>query len=134
MNKPQKTIRIYAPGEDSTQYSAYLVAKNNVKLRYLDEYNINFEERKIAQVVNSRATEDDHVEWLTGGEHENVVGCGVLCHPFQANYPPDWDFGYFLKKLKETAVRKGIKIFPEPEHLENDATFSQVMIYDMLDF
>ncbi len=129
MNKPQKTVRIYAPGEMSTQYAAYLIAKNKVKLRYSDEYTINFEEKKITEVVNLKATEDDHIEWLTGREGEHVVGCGILCHPFQANYPPDWDFSYFLSKLRETAIRKGIAIFPEAEHLENDAAFSQVIIY-----
>jgi hypothetical protein len=126
MNKQRKTVRIYAPGEDSTQYNAYLIAKNRVEHRYSKEYSINFDERRITEVVNSRATEDDHIEWLTGGKDEHVVGCGILCHPFQANYPPDWDYGYFLRKLKETATKKGIAIFPETEHLEDDAAFSQV--------
>ena len=89
-----KTIRVFAPGELSTQYSAYLVAKNNVTALY-PNCEIIFDEKRIREVVVTGTTEDEHIEWLTEKD-----GCIILCHPFQASFPPDWNYDYFLKTLK----------------------------------
>ena len=120
-----KIIRVFAPGELSTQYSAFSVAKNNVKALY-PHYKIIFEERRIREVVVSGTTEDEHIQWLTEKD-----GCIALCHPFQASFPPDWDYGYFLKKLNEVAIAKNLPMFPNPPDIEIDSTFSQVKLFFM---
>ena len=124
--KLSKVIRVFAPGELSTQYSAFLVAKNNVKALY-PHCEIAFEERRIREVVISGTSEDEHIQWLTEKD-----GCIILCHPFQAAFPPDWDYGYFLKKLSEVATAKKFPMFPDPSSIKNDATFSQVKFYFIL--
>ena len=124
MNKQViKIIRVFAPGELSTQYSAFTVAKNNVKPLY-PHCEIIFEERRIREVAVSGTPEDDNIKWLTEKD-----GCIVLCHPFQASFPPNWNYGYFLKKLNEVAIAKKLLIFPNPPDIEIDSAFSQVNIF-----
>ena len=116
-----KVIRVFLQGHSSTQRRAYSTARDEIKLKYSDEYELIFEERNITEVVNLDLTEDEQIIWLTEKD-----GCVMLGHPFQADYPPNWDYGYFLKKLREAVMQRGIPIYPEAREVENDPTFSQV--------
>jgi hypothetical protein len=124
--KELKIIRVYTQGEVSTCSRAYTISKNKIKKYYSYKYNIIFEERNLTQVVKLNSTEDEHIKWLTEKD-----GCLILCHPFQGNYPPNWNYKYFLSKLKEVAIAKGIRMFPDPDLLD-DPTFSQVSIHEAL--
>jgi hypothetical protein len=116
-----KVIRVYTQGELSTQRRAFEKAGDEVSLNYADA-KVIFEAKNITEIVNARLSEDDCVFWLTEKD-----GCVCLCHPFQGDFPPDWDYEYFLKQLRKVAEQKGIPIYPDPQDIENDPTFSQVL-------
>ena len=121
LEKLKKVIRVFTQGESSTQRRAYANARDSIKLKYLNDYEIEFDERNITQVVKLGLTEDEQVIWLTEKD-----GCVLTAHPFQGDYPPIWDYGYFLRKLRQVAMDRGIPIYPEACEVENDPTFSQV--------
>ena len=125
MSQKTKVIRVFNQGESSTQRRAFENARDDVSLKY-PGIKIIFEARNITEVVNARLSEDEHIMWLTEKD-----GCVCLCHPFQADFPPDWDYKYFLKRLRQVAEQKGIPIYPDPEDVENDPTFSQVCLPDI---
>ena len=130
IEKIQKVIRVFIQGQSSTQRNAYNTARDNIKLKYSNDYEIIFEERNITQVVNLGLTEDEQVIWLTEKD-----GCVLNAHPFQGDYPPNWDYGYFLRRLRQVAIESGIPIFPKAREVENDPTFSQVQfLISMLKF
>ena len=117
-----KTIRVYNQGELSAQRRAFDNARDEVSLLYdLSCTKIIFEAKTITQTVNEGYTEDDFVTWLTEKD-----GCVCLCHPFQADFPPNWNYKYFLNQLRKVAEQKGVPIYPNPQDIENDPTFSQV--------
>ena len=120
--KVVKEIRVYSQGETSTCSRAYIISKNKIIGHYSDKYTVIFKERNLTQVVKLGLTEDEHVTWLTSKD-----GCIILCHPFQGDFPPDWNYKYFLRKLKEVAIAKGVRMFPDSQLLE-DPAFSQVCI------
>ena len=125
MSKAIKIIRVFNQGERSTQRRAFETARDNVKLNYdSDDAEVQFESRNITQVVNLGVTEDEQIIWLTEKD-----GCVIKGHPFQGDFPPSWNYEYFLKKLREVAEEKGIPIYPPPKEIENDPTFSQVNVF-----
>ena len=122
-----KIIRVYAQGELSTCARAYRIARDKITANYHSKnYVISFEERNLTEIVNLGLTEDEHIDWLTGKDD-----CMILCHPFQGDYPPDWNYKYFLSKLKEVATTKNVRMFPNPDLLD-DPTFSQVCVLKRL--
>ena len=122
MAKVTKIIRVYNQGELSTQRTAFENARDDLSVKYPDIEFI-FQSRNVSEIVRLGVTEDDHISWLTEKD-----GCVLLCHPFQADFPPDWDYEYFLKKLRRVAEESGIRIYPEPQYIESDPTFSQVSL------
>jgi len=98
-------------------YRTFSTAKNAISINY-PNIDIIYEYKYIREVKTW--PEDTFIKWLTEAD-----GCILLCHPFEGDYPPDWDYSSFFKKLKEAVMRKNIRIFPDPDHLE-DPTFSQV--------
>jgi hypothetical protein len=117
-----KIIRVFNQGELSTQRRAFETARDNIKLKYSNEFEIIFETRNITEVVNLGVTEDEQIAWLTEKD-----GLAMIGHPFQGDFPPDWDYGYFLKQLRKVAEATGIRMYPNPREVENDPTFSQVL-------
>ena len=118
-----KIIRVFAQGESSTMQKAYDVAKYQVKFQYSSLFIVEYEERSITDIVNLNLSETDHIKWLLEKD-----GCIINCHPFQADFPPVWNYNYFLSKLKEEATAKGIRMFPNPDLVDVDPTFSQVIL------
>ena len=123
MENEIKKIRIYMQGESSSQRRAFENARDDLTRNLAIEYpkiNFIYESKTISQVVKLNLNEDLFVTWLTEGD-----GCVILCHPFQADFPPDWNYNYFLKRLRQLVDEKKIPIFPQLSNIE-DPTFSQV--------
>ena len=120
--KEFKIIRVFNQGELSTQRRAFTTAADKIKLKYSNEFEIIFETRSITEVVNLGLTEDEQINWLTEKHELAMIG-----HPFQGDFPPDWDYGYFLNQLRKVAEAKSIRMYPNPREVENDPTFSQVL-------
>ncbi len=104
-------------GESYLMHQAFSTAKDKIAAK-LPNFRIKYEQKFIREVKTW--TEDQHINWLTEKD-----GCIIICHPFECDYPPNWDYSSFSIKLKAAAKDKNIGIYPDPEDLD-DATFTQV--------
>ena len=95
MNTKTKTliIRGYSQGESLIQAIAYEVAKDKIRLKY-PQYDLDFDSKGIREITISGVTAEEHADWLTDGD-----ACMLTCHPFEGDFPPDWNYIDFLRTL-----------------------------------
>jgi hypothetical protein len=122
-----KIIRVFDQGKGSTMQKAYDVAKYQVKFQYSSLFIVEYEERNITDIVNLNCLK----LIILNGCWKKMAASSTATHSNLKRISPLPVIGIIiilLSKLKEEATAKGICMFPNPDLVDVDPTFSQVIL------